>query len=90
MKNTIEKAWQGYRITCVPPLAGEEQLRATRWAFFSGAAILFRSIMSQMSGDEEPTDADMQVMTDIQEELVAFGHELDTELFKHMGVMGNG
>lgn len=72
----IEKGWNSYR-TLLPKDAGEVQIRETRQAFFGGAAILFEAMMRMLDPGEEPTEADMQRMSDIQKELHEFGQKLD-------------
>ena len=80
----IERAWESYARMVVPKGADELQIKETRQAFYSGASILF-SIMTGVHffdgepGDDdiEPTDTDMQLMSDIQAEIDAFGAELD-------------
>lgn len=73
----IEKGWNSYRAL-LPKEAGEVQIRETRQAFYGGAAILFESIMMMLDPGAEPTEADMQRMTDIQNELREFGRNLDS------------
>ena len=49
-----------------------EQLHEMRLAFFAGAQHLFASIMSVLDPGSEPTDADMERMSNIDTELRAF------------------
>ena len=72
----IEKGWNSYRAL-LPKDAGEVQIRETRQAFYGGAAIMFEAMMRMLDPGEEPTDADMQRMADIQNELSEFGQKLD-------------
>lgn len=81
MKKLIEGAWQSYRRYVVPPVAGDEQVKQTRQAFFAGAAILQTLIMRNLSpGKEEITAEDMALMAAIQKELDDFGQQLDVDL----------
>jgi hypothetical protein len=73
----IEKGWEGYR-KLLPPDAPPIQVKETRQAFYGGAAVLFEAIMRTLDPGEEPTDADMQKMKDIQRELSEFGRNLDS------------
>lgn len=86
MRRMIEAGWQGYRKILVESGAGETQLKETRQAYFSGAAILFQTIMSALDQgeDTEPTDADMALMDDIEKELAEFGQQLDHQFFGAM------
>lgn len=77
MNTPIARGWKSYRRLVVPADASETQVAETRQAFFSGAAILFESIMLALDPGEDPTDADLSMMENIQAELDAFGHTLD-------------
>lgn len=79
----IEQGWQAYRrlvLPAVPPVQDE----MLRQAFFAGAAILHTTILRALSPGPDETDADLQVMTDLQAEVDAFGLELDAK------VLGSG
>jgi hypothetical protein len=76
----IERSWEGYR-KLLPADASETQIRETRQAFYAGAATIFTGMMFIMDGGDEPTDADMKRMMDIQIEIDAFGQELDKRVF---------
>lgn len=76
----VEKGWQGY-AKLLPPDASDIQIRETRQAFYAGAAILFEAMMRMLDTGEEPTEQDMQRMTDIQRELSEFGQNLDKRYF---------
>ncbi len=76
----IESCWESYRKIVVPKDAGETQVAITRRAFYSGAAMLFKTIMLGLDPDEEPTETDMQRMADLQAEIDEFGKALDLEL----------
>lgn len=77
----IQDGWDSYRRMCVPDGASESQLRETRQAFFAGAAVLFSAIMVTLDPGTEPTDNDMRRMSDLQNEVDAFGQELDKRAF---------
>jgi hypothetical protein len=77
----IEAGWVSFRHLVVHPDAPPDQLREMRIAFFAGAQHLFASINSIMDEDAEPTDADLQRMQSISDELEAF---VDAELSKMM------
>ncbi len=80
MKKHIEKAWEKYRLLAVPNDASETQVNETRQAFFAGASVLFNAILMHMSDDSEPTDRDMKLMTDINNEIASFGQEIDQKI----------
>lgn len=68
----IEAGWVGLRMAAVDPRAGQLQLEEMRNAFFAGAQHLFGSIVSMMDPGEEPTEADLIRMDQIQAELETF------------------
>jgi hypothetical protein len=63
----------------VPADAPEIQIKETRQAFYAGASILFTvlTMPGVLDPGDEPTDADMQKMADLQAEIDAFGAGLD-------------
>lgn len=77
----IEAGWKGYRDMVVPKDADEIQVRETRLAFYAGASVLFETLMLALDSGDEPTDADMQRMADLQAEIDAFGQEIDKRAF---------
>jgi len=81
-KKYIQLGWDSYLDLVVPKGASDVQIAETRQAFFSGAAVLFEGIMRMLDPGLEETDADMQRMTDIQNEITAFGQELDKRILK--------
>lgn len=77
----IEQGWNSYRKLVIPANAPEIQIKECRQAFFGGSAILMQSIMLMLDPGVEPTDADMQRMSDIQKELDEYGQSLDRAVF---------
>lgn len=73
----IEEGWSSYREMVIPKDAPEVQINECRQAFFAGAVILMAKIMRSLDPGDEPSDADMQRMADIQDELDAFGQQID-------------
>ena len=76
----IKRGWESYIKHVIPEDALPIQVKETRQAFFSGAAILFSVLMRDLDEGHEPTDEDMQKMEDLQNELYAFGQEIDADL----------
>lgn len=76
----IERAWSHYRKTLLPADASEVQVAETRKAFFSGAAVLFFSLLEALSDGADDTPEDLALMSEINEELQTFGAELDLEV----------
>lgn len=75
----IEAGWQGLRLMAVPPGAPEIQLREMRKAFFAGAQHLFSTIMRTLDPGDEPTEADMRRLDNIQAELDAFIKDFEAQ-----------
>ena len=75
----IERSWRSYLASVMPKDAGETQIKETRQAFYSGAAILFTTMTSELFFDEgvQETADDIEKMIQIQKEVDAFGAELD-------------
>ena len=73
--------WESYRLNVLPDEAGEIQIKETRRAFFAGAAIIMETLMLALDPGDEPTDADMQRMADLQAEIDEFGQAIDREAF---------
>lgn len=77
----VLNTWQGYHAMCLKD-ATPVELEKAKEAFFAGAATIFHGMMATMSDEEEPTDADMRFMGELQAELDAFGLQLD---MTHLG-----
>lgn len=74
----IEAGWVALRLAAVPADAPAVQLEEMRMAFFAGAQHLFGSLMTLFDpdGDEVPTEADLERMSLVANELDAFVAEL--------------
>lgn len=74
MSGRIEKAWQSYRERVVHPDAGDVQVLSLHQTFYAGAHAMFHAMISGVSDgpEEEITDADEQMMLDLNNELEAF------------------
>ena len=77
----IEKGFEGYRKMAMHKDAPPIQIDECRKAFFSGAAILFASIINMLDSDSEPTEKDLKMLDAIYKELESFGAALDKEFF---------
>lgn len=75
----IERTWASYMADVMPKDAGALQIKETRQAFYCGAAVLFTAMTSELFFDEGPTDTpnDIAKMQMIQDEVDAFGAEID-------------
>ena len=68
----IEAGFSGLRMAAMHDDVPADQLREMRIAFFAGAAHLFSSIMTTLDPGVEPTQADMERMGKIDDELRVF------------------
>jgi hypothetical protein len=82
----IEAGWVGLRLVAIPVDAPAIQLEEMKMAFFAGAHHLFSSIMMVMDPDEEPTEADMERLDLINNELDKFIKDFE---LKHTKTKGN-
>lgn len=73
----IEKEWNSYRLAVIPAGAGEIQIEECKRAFYAGAATLHHELMEMLSPGDETTDADLENMQAIHDELIAFGVSRD-------------
>ena len=83
MSGPIARAWSSYRTLVVPADAGEVQVEETRRAFYAGAAVIFQGLKIWLDGEDgtdEPSEADLAKMSEIQAEIDAFGLEIDLAL----------
>lgn len=65
-------AWTSYEAAVIPLGAPAVQIQESRRAFYSGAWSLLCLIMGQVSAGDEVTEADEQMMTELDAELRAF------------------
>lgn len=75
----IAKQWDSFLEKVVPKNAHITQVTETRKAFYAGAGALFYELLSVSSlekGSIEPTEADLQKMSDIEVELQEFLEEI--------------
>lgn len=76
----IEAGWASFRVLVIPANAPQIQIDECRMAFMAGAQHLFGSIMNILDPDLEPSVADMKKMGLIDEELKAFGREIEQRI----------
>lgn len=82
----IEAGWVGLRMAAIPVDAPAIQLEEMRMAFFAGAQHLFSSMITILDPGEEPTDADMERLELINNELDKFIKDFE---LKHIKTKGN-
>jgi hypothetical protein len=68
----IEAGFQSLRAAAIPASAPAIQIDEMRNAFFFGARHLYATIMRTLDPGEEPTEADMRRLDQINDELQRF------------------
>jgi hypothetical protein len=76
----IEAGWIGLTVALKLQETSPTQQREMRQAFFAGALHVFTSIMAFLEPGQEPTEKDMDRMTQLSEELTRFQKELETHV----------
>lgn len=76
----IEEGWRAYRQHCMPPDAGEIQVRETRFAFYSACSYVLDMLALSCDPGEDVTANDERRMELIGAELTRFEAE-----FKQLG-----
>ena len=70
---TLAEAWASYEAKVLPRNCSDVQRSETRTGFYSGAAMVFAILTSNVSeGPGEPTDADDALMDNLHNEVKAF------------------
>lgn len=72
MKNLIGLGWEEYRTRVMPPNASRTQVEETRNGFYAGAFHLFTSIIGNLSDGPNASEADEQMLRDIDSEFKTF------------------
>lgn len=85
MTKYIETAWLRFEQMVLPRDASALQRSEMRKAFYGGASVLFKIIVDRLEAGEEPTEADLRMMDDINAEIDEWGQELDAEVFRGKG-----
>ncbi len=74
----IDAAWRSYAEQIIPANAPDVQRQECRRAFYAGAVSTFGGIMAMLDPGTEPTDADLQKMSALQEELDQYARDLES------------
>lgn len=71
--NILRRAWLDYEHTILDPIKADRiQRQETRRAFYCGAQSVFGGILSNLTPGEEPQEADLTMLSDVQAEIDAF------------------
>jgi hypothetical protein len=75
---TLAQQWTSFELMTGVVNTSGIQRHEMRRAFYAGAASLMDAMMVSLSADAEPTEADMQYMDSIANELREFGESIAT------------
>ena len=81
----IEAGWMSLQAEVFPSDMPAQDLADLRMVFFAGAQHLWASINAFLDEDHEPTDADMQRMDAVNDELNEFVEQLKLWIAKEAG-----
>jgi hypothetical protein len=75
-KMLLRAEWDKFAHHVLPPACGPIQRTEMRRAFYAGAeAILFRVIQG-FAPEEDPTEADLMMMDNLNQELIQFAEDV--------------
>jgi hypothetical protein len=72
-RQLVLEQWNSFARQVLPADVSEVQRTEMRRAFYAGAQALFHGVLIALSPDAEPTEADLQFMSDLESELSEFG-----------------
>lgn len=70
-RQLMKEVWNEFAQKCVPRNASGEQRKQLRKAFYAGAHQIFFRVMDGFAPESEPTEEDLQMVTDLYNELRA-------------------
>ena len=68
----MAEQWNEFSRAVMPPDASPIQKREMRRAFYAGAHAILIRVMDFLSPGDDPTEADLQIMADVELELRSF------------------
>jgi hypothetical protein len=74
----IADGWKEYRTQVISPDAPEVQLIECKRAFFAGARSLMSSMQALIDLNEEPTEDQMLMLDDIEDEMARYAQDVLT------------
>jgi hypothetical protein len=74
--HTIAAGWSSFEQSIFGPEVGAVQRREMRRAFYAGANVLLGTIVAMLEPGEQETEADLQRMDDLNNELKRFAEDL--------------
>jgi hypothetical protein len=68
----LAAGWENYRSRVLSQSASEEHFRQCRRSFYAGAHFLLCDVFCRLDPAEDPTEDDLTMVEDLQEELIEF------------------
>jgi hypothetical protein len=68
----LAAGWEGYRQQVIPQSASAAQISECKRSFYAGAHLLLCDILELLDPGDEPTEGDLTMVEDLQEELAEF------------------
>ncbi len=72
----IESSWRTFLALVVPDDADQDQIDATRDAYYAGAGVMFATIINPVEIDGLMVD-EMEVLQMLEDEIAEFGAEVE-------------
>jgi hypothetical protein len=76
-RRALRDEWAEFAKKILPAGAPEVQRTEMRRAWYTGAAAMFGLMTGGLDADHEPTDLDVAYVESLNQELVAFGRDLN-------------
>lgn len=77
MRMRLLEEWNSFATVVIPPNCSTIQRQEMRRAFYAGAAGIMDKLMKALGPDTgEPTEADLMVMAEFQQELLLFAKDM--------------
>jgi hypothetical protein len=77
---SIASKWASLAALVISPDASDEQRSDMRKTFYSGANAMFDLLVRELDPDAEATPADLDHMSNLENELFAFAHEMGAHI----------
>jgi hypothetical protein len=71
-RHLMAEQWAKFAVAVLPQDASVIQRREMKRAFYAGAQAIMFKVIAALAPEEEPTEADLQMMSDLEQELQDF------------------
>lgn len=76
-RRTLGDEWEDFEKRIIPKTAGPIQRQEMKRAFYGGAGTMFGLLSTGFDKDEDPTEIDLDYMTNIHNELRVFQRDIE-------------